>query len=133
MIYLMDSAIQCLNNPGQLVRLVSRKSQASLSFGLSVMSVNQSVAKYCVCILVNQPARCWLGQSVSQSIRLVSQLLSQVSQSVSPSVMFVSQSISQSVSQSVSQVSQSVSQSWNLIHFGHQSALAFLPAQLVQQ
>ena len=104
----MDSAIQCLNNPGQLVRLVSRKSQASLSFGLSV---NQSVAKYCVCILVNQPARCWLGQSVSQSIRLVSQLLSQVSQSVSPSVMFVSQSISQSVSQSVSQVSQSVSQS----------------------
>ena len=80
----MDSAIQCLNNPGQLFRLVSRKSQASLSLiGLSVMSVNQSVAKYCVCILVNQPARCWLGQSVSQSIRLVSQSLSQVSQSVS--------------------------------------------------
>ena len=105
MIYLLDSAIQCLNNPGQLVRLVSRKSQASLSFGLSVMSVNQSVAKYCVCILVNQPAHCWLGQSVSQSIRLVSQSLSQVSQSVSQSVMLVSQSVSQSVrlvSQSVS-------------------------------
>ena len=80
----MDSAIQCLNNPDQLVRLVSRKSQASLSFGLSVMSVNQSVAKYsCVCILVNQPAGCWPGQSVSQSVRLVSQSLSQDSQSVS--------------------------------------------------